>query len=164
VRASDLSASLRSLAEEAEHQVATGTHLDGARSLVTGVGIDAVDIERFRRVLSRRPSLADRLFTGLELGYARAAVDPVPRLANRFAAKEAAMKAFGVGLGAFAFADAEVVRTGLEGPSLVLHRSARAVARDRRVTRLHLSLTHTDLVAMAVVVAEGDGLSPKGRA
>lgn len=122
---------------------------------VVGVGIDAVDLDRFRRVLGRRAHLADRLFTEGERAYARAAADPVPRLSTRFAAKEATMKALGVGLGAFRFAEVEVVRLGLEAPTLVLHRSALERARRAGVTRWHLSLTHTDQVAMALVVAEG---------
>ncbi len=127
----------------------------GLAGTVVGVGVDAVDVDRFRRVLARRVHLADRLFTGGERSYAGAATDPVPRLSTRFAAKEATMKALGVGLGAFPFADVEVVRHGLGAPSLVLHGSALARAEDAGVVRWHLSLTHTDQVAMAVVVAEG---------
>ena len=88
----------------------------GLAAVVVGVGVDAVDVDRFRRVLDRRAHLAERLFTGGERAYARAASDPVPRLSTRFAAKEATMKALGVGLGAFPFADVEVVRNGLDGP------------------------------------------------
>ena len=83
---------------------------------VVGVGVDAVDLVRFARVLGRRASMADRLFTPGELAYARSAADPVPRLSTRFAAKEAVMKALGVGLGAFPFRDVEVVRVGLDAP------------------------------------------------
>ena len=77
---------------------------------VVGVGLDAVDLDRFRALLARRPRLSGRLFTDGERAYAGQTADPVPRLATRFAAKEATMKALGVGLGAFAFADVEVVR------------------------------------------------------
>jgi holo-[acyl-carrier protein] synthase len=122
---------------------------------VVGVGIDAVDLDRFRAVLGRRARLVDRLFTEGERAYARAASDPVPRLSTRFAAKEAAMKALGVGLGAFRFAEVEVVRLGLEAPTLVLHGSALERARRSGVARWHLSLTHTDRVALALVIAEG---------
>ncbi len=122
---------------------------------VLGVGVDAVDLDRFRRVLDRRVKLSERLFTPGERAYAGRAVDPVPRLSTRFAAKEAVMKALGVGLGAFPFADVEVVRSGLDAPSLALHGAAAGLARRVGVDRWHLSLTHTDRVAMAVVVAEG---------
>lgn len=127
---------------------------------VVGIGVDAVDIPRLRRVLVRRRSLADRVFTAAERAYAERAVDGVPRLATRFAAKEAAMKALGVGLGAFPMADAEVVRTGLDAPSLVLHGAAADLAAQAGVRRWHLSLTHTDDLAVAFVVAEG---GPDGR-
>lgn len=65
------------------------------------VGIDVVDVERFRTVLRRTPSLVDRVFTRAEREYAHEALDPAERFAVRFAAKEATMKAMHVGLGAF---------------------------------------------------------------
>ena len=58
-----------------------------------GVGIDLVDIERFRRSLERTPTMRARLFTEIELAYVAAKSDPVPSLAARFAAREAVMKA-----------------------------------------------------------------------
>jgi holo-[acyl-carrier protein] synthase len=81
----------------------------------------------------------------------------VPRLSTRFAAKEATMKALGVGLGAFPFDQVEVVRIDLDAPSLVLHGSALGRARAAGVVRWHLSLTHTEGMAMAMVIAEGAG-------
>ena len=124
---------------------------------VVGVGIDAVDIDRLRAVLARRRHLAERLFTPDERAYAHRASDPVPRLATRFAAKEAVMKALGLGLGAFGFHDVEVVRNGLDAPRLVLHGAAAELARDAGAVRWHLSLTHTDSLALAVTVADGPG-------
>ena len=119
-----------------------------------GIGIDAVEVDRFERALARTPRLADRLFTQAELAYGRAAADPTPRLAARFAAKEAAMKALGVGLGAFGFHDVEVVRDAASGvPSLAVTGAAAALAGDRGVTGWKVSLTHTERTAHAVVVA-----------
>ena len=129
---------------------------------VCGIGVDAVDIDRFRRVLERRPSLLGRLFTEAEQAYAEAARDPGPRLAARFAAKEAVLKALGVGVGAAAFRDIEVVR-GEEGePGVVLGGRAASLAETRGVGRWHVSLSHTDTVAVASVVAEGRGRRPGG--
>ena len=139
----------------------TGTEPIDGTGLI-GIGVDAVEVTRLRQVLARRPSMAGRLFTEDELAYCTRATDPIPRLATRFAAKEATMKALGVGLGAFPFADVEVVRNGLDAPSLVLHRSALRRAADAGVVRWHLSLTHTGEVAMAMVVAEGRGAEPEG--
>ncbi|HUQ39653.1 MAG TPA: holo-ACP synthase [Acidimicrobiales bacterium] len=120
---------------------------------VLGVGLDAVDVARFRTVLERRPRLAERVFTEAERAYGDRFGDPAPRLAARFAAKEAVMKALGVGLGAFAFHDVEVVRAESGAPSLQIGGAAAALAESLGVTSLHLSLTHTDVVAEAVVIA-----------
>jgi holo-[acyl-carrier protein] synthase len=118
-----------------------------------GVGIDTVEVARFRRVLERRPEIADRLFTPAEQAYGRRQRDPAERLAARFAAKEAVMKALGVGLGAFALRDVEVVRAASGAPSLSLTGKAAELAARRGVTSWHVSLTHSGLVAEAVAIA-----------
>lgn len=118
---------------------------------MTGVGVDAVDVDRFRDVLARRPAVADRLFTDGERADGRG--DP-QRLAARFAAKEATMKALGRGIGSFGWRDVEVVRAGSGAPSLRLAAAAAELARQRGVARWHVSLTHTGRVAIALVVAE----------
>jgi holo-[acyl-carrier protein] synthase len=127
---------------------------DGGR--VRGIGVDAVDVVRFRRVLARRPRLAGRLFTEGEWSYASTGKDPGPRLAARFAAKEAVLKALGVGIGAADFRDVEVVRGDDGAPRLALVGRAAALAAARGIRWWHISLTHTDLMAVASVVAEGD--------
>lgn len=118
-----------------------------------GLGLDAVEVDRFRRVLARTPAVAARLFTDGERAYGARFPDPAPRLAARFAAKEAAMKALGVGLGAFSFREVEVRSAPTGAPSLHLSGRAAALAAARGVTALHVSLTHTDSLAGAVVAA-----------
>ena len=120
---------------------------------VIGVGIDAVDVERFRQVLQRTPSLRTRVFTPAELAYADAATDPIERLAVRWAAKEATMKALGVGLGGFAMREAEVVVAPSGAPSLVLVGAALERANQVGATGFLLSMTHTAITAQAIVLA-----------
>lgn len=134
----------------------------GAPTGLVGIGVDVVDVDRFRKVLARRPQLATRLFTGAERQDAARSPDAIPRLAARFAAKEAVMKALGSGIGSFALRDVEVVRSPGSGsasgaPSLVLHHGAADLAHRRQVGRWHVSLTHTSVTAMAMVVAEPAG-------
>jgi holo-[acyl-carrier protein] synthase len=119
-----------------------------------GVGVDVVDIGRFRISLARTPSMRDRLFTADELADLAGRADPVPALAARFAAREAAMKSLGVGLGAFGFHDVWVRRQPSGAPMLVVTGRALELAESAGVTRWHLSLTHGDTVAVAHVVAE----------
>ena len=121
---------------------------------MVGIGIDAVEVDRFRRALRRTPRLAERLFSDGERAYAGLRNDPAERLAVRFAAKEAAMKALGVGLGAVDFRDVEVVRDDDSGaPALRLSGRAADLAAERGIRSWLVSLTHTALLAEAVVVA-----------
>jgi holo-[acyl-carrier protein] synthase len=118
-----------------------------------GLGIDTVDVARFRRVLTRRTGMAERLFTAGERACAARQLDPAPSLAARFAAKEAVMKALGVGIGAFAWTDVEVVRPSGGRPSIVVQGKAASLASNQGVRTWHLSLTHTAALAEAVVAA-----------
>ncbi len=134
---------------------------------VVGVGVDLVDVRRFRQVLARRPGLAARVFTEAERAEASRRRDPAEPLAARFAAKEAAMKALGTGLGRFALRDVEVVSApGADArrgaPTLRLAAGAARTARASGVTRWHVSLSHTAEMAVAMVVAEGAAPSPAG--
>jgi len=122
-------------------------------SAIRGIGVDAVDIDRFRRSLERTPSMRERLFTPVELAYVAPKADPIPSLAARFAAREAVMKALGVGLGAFGFHDVWVDRKESGEPHLVVTASALRLAESAGVTSWHLSITHTDSLAIAYVVA-----------
>ncbi len=120
-----------------------------------GIGTDLVDLDRFREVLLRTPTIVDRLFTSGEQRYAQTKADPTERFGVRFAAKEAAMKALGLGLGAVRFCDIEVVRAESGVPSLVLHGQAAEIAFSFGVNRWLLTLSHTDHVAQAFAVSLG---------
>jgi len=124
-------------------------------SNVVGIGTDLVDVPRFRSALERRARMAERLFTDSERAEANRAVHPTVRLAARFAAKEAVMKALGVGLGAFRFRDVEVVKRPSGAPDLVLTAGAAELAHRLCVREWRLSMTHTHTTAMAVALALG---------
>jgi holo-[acyl-carrier protein] synthase len=112
-----------------------------------------VDIGRFRAVLGRRPGMAERLFTDGERAYAARHADPAPSLAARFAAKEAVMKALGVGIGAFRWTDVEVLRLASGQPTLLVRGAALELASRQGVGNWLVSLTHTSSQAEAVVAA-----------
>ena len=122
---------------------------------VIGVGIDLVEIARFRALLARRPALALRCFSEAERASLARRRDPVPALAARFAAKEATMKALGVGLGAFALAEVEVLSAPTGAPCLQLSGRAARLAAQRGATAFPLSLTHSEQSASALVLAQG---------
>lgn len=118
-----------------------------------GIGTDLVDLDRFRAVVARTPGVVERVFRASERTYTDRLADPVPSLGVRFAAKEAVMKALGVGIGAVRMQDIEVVRADSGEPSVVLHGSAARTAGEQGVTRWMLTLTHTDSLAHAIAVA-----------
>jgi holo-[acyl-carrier protein] synthase len=130
---------------------------------VVGVGTDLVDVERFRTAMTRTVSLVDRLFTEDERAYASDQHDPAKSLAARFAAKEATMKALCAGLGDVDFHDIEVVRQEGGAPVLSVRGRAEQLAHTRGVTQWHVSLSHTESVAMAVVIAVADDRASEAR-
>jgi holo-[acyl-carrier protein] synthase len=120
---------------------------------VLGIGVDVVDLSRFATALERTPQMRERMFRQEELDDLASTRFPVRSLAARFAAREAVMKALGVGLGGFDFHDVWVQRADSGAPQLHLSGRAASLAAARGVQRWHCSLSHSDLVAVAFVVA-----------
>jgi holo-[acyl-carrier protein] synthase len=118
------------------------------------VGIDLLEIDRLERALERRPRLAERVFSEGELAYARSRRRPAMHLAARFAAKEAALKALGIG--GLGLGDVEVSGGDRRPPRLELHGRAAEAAREQGV-ELSVSLTHSRESAAAVVLATPRG-------
>jgi holo-[acyl-carrier protein] synthase len=127
--------------------------------VILGIGLDVVEVARIRRLVGTdapeetAKRFLTRCVTEGERRFCDARADRATPYAARFAAKEAASKALGAPAGIH-WTDVEVLRE--EGsPRLRFTRVAEQVARDRGVTRIHLSLTHDAGVAAAVVVLEG---------
>lgn len=136
--------------------------LNGSRaadgSMITGVGIDLVDHERVRAMMVRvgAERVLARLLTDSEREYCSRMRDPHPHIAVRLAAKEAGFKALAGDAEARAIAwhEIEVVHDEHRRPVLRLHGRAwqRAVALG--VTTIHVSLTHSQQSAAAIVILE----------
>jgi holo-[acyl-carrier protein] synthase len=115
--------------------------------VIVGIGIDVVDIERFRETLERTPGLRERLFTASERAL------PPASLAARFAAKEALAKALGAPAGLH-WHDCEIVKDAEGRPVFSLRGTVADRAAQQRAGTLHLSLSHDAGIASAMVVAE----------
>jgi holo-[acyl-carrier protein] synthase len=121
---------------------------------VLGVGVDLTEVDRIRSA-HRKHGVAflDKVFTPAEQKLCLEKPDPYPSLAARFAAKEAASKAFGTGIGAELSLTSIGVLSGPAGePVVELDDKARALLAARAGSRLLISLTHTDTLAQAFVV------------
>lgn len=116
--------------------------------MILGIGVDVVDVARFRAVLERTPALRERLFTEAERPL------PDDSLAARFAAKEAVAKALGAPAG-LGHREAEIHRHPSGRPELRVSGRVAEVAYELGVKRWHVSLSHDGGVAVAYVIAEG---------
>ena len=119
--------------------------------VVIGVGIDLVDVDRFKGEGERGD-----IFTPDEIAYCASKHYPARHFAARFAAKEAFLKALGTGArtpGEFLLV--EVIIDEMGAPELVLKRAIKTRSEALGVTSIKLSLTHTETTAAAVVVVEG---------
>lgn len=123
--------------------------------MIVGVGVDIVEVGRIARALERQPDrFIQRMFTPQEIAYCCASeVQKHGRLAARFAAKEAALKALGLGLRGVKWTDVEVLRDPEGRPSLRLLGRLADIAREQGVTGFHVSISHTKEYALAQVVA-----------
>ena len=114
------------------------------KPMIDGIGIDVVEIERFKESIDRTPGLREKLFTPAEAGK------PIASLAARFAAKEALYKALSPSHG-LAWHEAEVINFE-NGKPAFLFRGAIADLVDG--AQVHLSLSHDGGIASAMVVLE----------
>ena len=118
---------------------------------VNMTGIDIVSIERVRKAC-RRPGVLERLFTENELACAFSRRDPFKRLAGRFAAKEAFLKALGTGLSrGIRWKDVEIVKD-LAGRPLVKAVFAAGKILGKRIP--HASIAYAKEYAIATVKIE----------
>lgn len=120
---------------------------------VFGVGIDLVRVERIRAALQRHPDrFLKRIFTPAEVAFCETLADRLPSYAGRFAAKEAFSKALGTGLrGAIGWTEIEVRDNERSRPTIRCTGRAAALLGQRRI---HLSISHLDDYATAMVVIE----------
>jgi holo-[acyl-carrier protein] synthase len=120
---------------------------------VLGVGVDVVSVARMARALERG-RFCERVFTPEERQVARRP-HPAEAFAVRFAAKEAALKALGLGLTLRRLQQVGVVREPGAPPRLVLEGDLLARFTALGGERIHVSLSHERAFAVAVVVVEG---------
>ncbi|WP_432696482.1 holo-ACP synthase [Marinobacterium sp. YM272] len=124
--------------------------------MIIGLGTDLCEIERIEAALARRATLARRILTAAELDLFQVASDPARFLAKRFAAKEAAVKALGTGIGrGVSWHHLCIEKTEAGRPLLRLSGTAAEIARDLGIQHWHLSYSDERHYVVAMVVAEG---------
>lgn len=124
--------------------------------MIVGLGTDVIGVARIRSLLERHPRrFLERWFDPREAAYIAAIADGAERAAVRWAAKEAAAKALGSGFAGGVVPSQIAVLPGPGGaPALHLSGAAAERARALGASRLHVSLSHADGTAVAVVILE----------
>ena len=129
--------------------------------MIVGLGTDLISIRRIADVYKRQEQrFLDRVYTSEEQRYALEMRDPSERLAARWAAKEACMKALGTGWAkGVTFTQIALLPGDDRGaPRLTLTGEALAVAARLHATRWHCSVSHSDGFAIATVILESHSL------
>ena len=124
--------------------------------MILSIGIDIIEVARVREVLARTPRFTQRVFTPAERAYCQSRGVAAPQhYAARFAAKEAALKAFQTGwTGGISWHDVEVAARENGAPYLVFSGEVLSLFEKSGATAAHLSLSHTTEHAIAQVILE----------
>jgi holo-[acyl-carrier protein] synthase len=120
--------------------------------MIIGIGTDLAEVERYKFDERARAWFARKVYTDEEMWYAMRKRNWAERHAGFFAAKEAARKAFGH---AIPWRQVGVSHERSGKPILLFFGEAEALPRSRKVTAIHLSITHTASLASAIVILEG---------
>lgn len=126
--------------------------------MICGTGVDIAETSRIQGSLERHGErFAKKVFTPAEISYCEKFKNRAERYAARFAAKEAAFKALGTGWReGVRWLDVEVTHQPSGKPELILSGRAQEMARQLRVTRMSISISHSDRYVVALVIFESD--------
>jgi len=128
--------------------------VENSRVKIVGIGVDLVDVERVARLLHRRTTFVQRVFTPAEIAYCERQASPAECYAARWAAREACRKSLG-GVRRMRWHDVRVERAPSGAPHLVLEGTSKARMDALGVSEVMVALTHERRIAAAFCVAVG---------
>lgn len=123
---------------------------------IAGTGIDIIEINRIDAIVKRNPKFLDRVFTPGEIEYFNSRGQNPCHIAGTFAAKEAVLKALGLGLRGIKWTDIEIVRKSSGKPWVMLHGNAAVAAQRLQIWKMNISISHGKEYAVAQAVAESE--------
>lgn len=123
--------------------------------MIFGIGCDLCEIGRIEKTNAR---FLEKCFTENERELFSKKHNKAQSVAANFAAKEALSKALGTGMRGFSFEDIEVLRDSLGKPYINVYNGAKEKCEKEGITKIHVSLSHTDSLATAYVVLEKENL------
>ncbi len=127
--------------------------------MIRGVGIDIIENVRIKRIFSRFGySFAKKILSTNELKEFTHVRKKIDFLAKRFASKEALSKSIGIGLYRQGLSPSiiDIKKDDLGKPSILLNKELKTILKKYSISRLHLSVSDTDDLSTAIVIAEGE--------
>lgn len=123
--------------------------------MVTGVGIDMIEVDRVASKIGKDMGFRELVFSPVEISYCEAMADKYQHYAARFAAKEAFFKALGTGwLNGTAFNEVEISNNADGKPELTLIGQTAELLKEQGPLKISVSLTHLKTIASAIVIIE----------
>ncbi len=123
--------------------------------MIFGIGTDIMDVGRVRKSLINDLGLRNEIFTPKEIDYCESKVNKYQHYTARFAAKEAFMKALGIGWQfGIRFTDIEIINDENGKPIMVLYSKAKDFSTEKGISKILVSLAHLKDFATAMVVLE----------
>ncbi len=121
-------------------------------------GVDIVEIPKFKKVSTSHKNFILDIFTEEERDYCLSGKDPYIHFAGRFAAKEASLKALGIGLSGIdhIFREIEIVRGDSGKPILSFKGWAEKIIKKRGIKQFTVSISHSSHYAVAMVLLVGN--------
>ncbi len=123
--------------------------------MIVGVGIDMIEVDRVMDKINKNIAFKEKIFSPGEIAFCESKVNQGENYAARFAAKEAFLKATGLGLGlGHDLADIEISADENGKPHILLKGSFQEKATKNGWIKIHVSLSHLQSIACAVVIIE----------
>lgn len=123
--------------------------------MIFGIGTDIIEVARVEKLIARGRQYLDTIYTVAEVEYCEARARKSEHYAVRYAAKEATLKALGVGWrGGLSFSDIEVVNDELGKPRVVVHGKTKEIFDRNQISQSSISLSHGRESAIAVIILE----------
>jgi holo-[acyl-carrier protein] synthase len=123
--------------------------------MITGIGTDLMEVGRIQKAIEQEFGLRENLFTETEIAYCEGMKNKFQHYAARYAAKESLLKALGTGWrNGIKFLDIEIYNDKLGNPFIRLTGIAAEMIKSENINQIHVSLSHTNDMAMATVILE----------
>ena len=130
--------------------------------MIVGIGTDIVELKRIARLVEKYgDTFLRKILSADEIQSCNLSENMIQRIGARFAAKEALGKAFGTGIfGEINFQNVQLATNEMGAPFFILHDEAAKIQKARKISHIHVSLSHTDSYAISFVVLESSAIMP----